>query len=52
MEIDVPELRSRTITDAPSSSGSRNSTTSSVVKLMRQMNADVQKPKKRKRKKL
>jgi ElaB/YqjD/DUF883 family membrane-anchored ribosome-binding protein len=49
---DVPELRSRTITDAPSSSGSRNSTTSSVVKLMRQMNADVQKPKKRKRKKL
>jgi hypothetical protein len=49
-EENIPELRSRTITDASSSGGSKKSRTSSVVKMMRQMNADVQKPKKKKKK--
>jgi hypothetical protein len=46
----IPELRSRTITDGPSST-TRRKTTSAVLARMRELNADVKKKKKKKKKK-
>jgi hypothetical protein len=47
---DVPEMRSRRITDAPSSSGERRGR-KSPGELMRMLNQDLPKPKKKKKKK-